>query len=51
MSADQNKPEPEPPKKEDEISGYYDDMRKGEMEKHAPGIRKARIALFVKGAE
>lgn len=46
MSEDQNKPAPDTPK-EDEIANYYDDVRKREMEMHAPGIRKARNALFI----
>ena len=48
MSENQNQPIPEESK--DEITEYYDGVRKLEMQGHESGIKNARTALFVTAA-
>jgi len=46
MTEDQNKENEQKPA-ENEISDYYEGVKKSEMEGHENGIKKARTALFV----
>lgn len=49
MSENQNNPAPETPR-ENEISDYFDGVKKLEMQGYESGIKKARTALFVTAA-